>query len=287
MRVASYIKHNGYGLSVISKLKETKVKKNLYYEMKEKVIEEEIVNGQLVRKKKMVKAYGLDSGKRVRNEVLIEILKERVALHKDKFISPTIHKEMTGLIIKKNGNMDHSELTHDDQIFSYLLALYVWYEGKHLRDYWGIEKGSIKTDEDIDDVVDLETSNKKTMSDISKAMKNVNVNTDNKEIMKMEYDLNQLNKAKGMLFSEFAAFVKKREDEHLREMLTNKVYREAYARNYGVHPDTVDINVGLEEETINDTLVKIPDSVFLDFDKEEKDRDPLKSVYDDNGNMFY
>ena len=84
---------------------------------------------------------------------LIEILKERVRYHKDKFISPSIYEEMRGLEVKKNGKVEHSDLTHDDQIFSYLMALYVWYEGKNLREVFGIEKSGIKTEEDVDDIM--------------------------------------------------------------------------------------------------------------------------------------
>ena len=40
------MKHNGFGAAVIGKLKETKVKQNLYYEMKEKVVEEQTYHGR-------------------------------------------------------------------------------------------------------------------------------------------------------------------------------------------------------------------------------------------------
>ena len=118
-------RNGGYGLSVIGKLKETKVKRNLYYEVKEKVVEETIEGNKLVRSKKITKVYGLQSTNEVRNE-LIELLKERMNLHKDKFISPTIYNELRGLEVKKNGKVEHSALGHDDQIFSYLMAIYVW-----------------------------------------------------------------------------------------------------------------------------------------------------------------
>ena len=149
--VATKYKDNGFGLSVIGKLKETKVKKNLYFEYKDRVLEETTDGIRIIRKKRKTKVYGLYSNNDVRDN-LIEILKERVRYHKDKFISPSIYEEMRGLEVKKNGKVEHSDLTHDDQIFSYLMALYVWYEGKNLREVFGIEKSGIKTEEDVDDI---------------------------------------------------------------------------------------------------------------------------------------
>ena len=124
---------NGFGLAVISKLKETKVKRNLYYEIKDKVLEEVVdsAKGQIIRKTRKTKVYGLHTTKEVR-DTLIELLTERVRHHKDKFISPTLYQELRGLEVKKSGKVEHSDLTHDDNLFSYLMALYVWYEGKTL-----------------------------------------------------------------------------------------------------------------------------------------------------------
>jgi len=101
------------------------------------------------RNTKRVKVYGVDSTPAVRAR-LIEILYERVRYHKDKFIAPIIHQEMQGMQTKKSGKVEHSDKTHDDQVFSYLMALYVWYEGKNLMENYHIQKGTIKTDEDLE-----------------------------------------------------------------------------------------------------------------------------------------
>ena len=101
------------------------------------------------RNTKRVKVYGIDSTPAVRAR-LIEILYERVRYHKDKFIAPIIHQEMQGMQTKKSGKVEHSDKTHDDQVFSYLMALYVWYEGKNLMENYHIQKGTIKTDEDLE-----------------------------------------------------------------------------------------------------------------------------------------
>ena len=271
---------NGYGKSVISKLKETKVKRNLYYEMKERIVEEELNEGKLVRRKKIVKVFGLDSSQRIRNEVLIELLKERVSLHKDKFISPTLHKEMSGLIVKKNGNIDHSDLTHDDQIFSYLLALYVWYEGKNIRETWGIEKAGIKTDEDIDDVIELDTSPNTSKTDISKDLKLTNAETNGEEI-KMLYDMTEMVKAKGVMFNEYHEMIKKQENEYLANLLQNDDVRAAYARNYGVDPSAINPNTIAGDADVNPNMRKIPNSMFFDTEDGEQE----ESIFDPDNTL--
>jgi hypothetical protein len=87
---------------------------------------------------------------------MIELLFTRVQYHKDKFVAQILHDEMAGLTYKtSNGytRVDHSVNTHDDQIFSYLMAIYVWYDCPQLTDRFGIHRGEIKTDEDIDERV--------------------------------------------------------------------------------------------------------------------------------------
>ena len=46
-------------------------------------------------------------------------------MHKDKFIAPILHHEMESMEVKKNGKVEHSQNSHDDQVFSYLMALVV------------------------------------------------------------------------------------------------------------------------------------------------------------------
>ena len=56
---------------------ETKLKSNLYYEIKDRVIEETNDGLRIVRKKKKTKVFGIDNT-HDRRELLIEILKERM-----------------------------------------------------------------------------------------------------------------------------------------------------------------------------------------------------------------
>ena len=260
--VASISKDNGYGLSVIGKLLETQVKKNLYYEIKDRVLEETTDGNRIIRNKRKTKVYGLTSTNNVR-DLLIEILRERVTYHKDKFISPSIYQEMRGLEVKRNGKVEHSALTHDDQIFSYLVALYVWYEGKNLKDLFGIEKSSIKTEDDIDEVLDMSVD--EHMTDITQEIEYINRPDDDRGST-VQSQMGEMQKAMNTLFGEYMMKQRKQENAILREMLQNPVVREAYARKYKINPDDVSIDDEYSTASNNSNL---PNSIFLDFNKDE------------------
>lgn len=147
--VTFIIKLTGFGTSVIQRLVKTSVKKNLYWEIKDKVIEESYNGVRVQKQNRKVKVYGLDSTKSVRAR-LVEILMERAMYHKDKFVAPILLEEMRAMQVKKNGKVEHSDRSHDDQVFSYLMALYVWYDGHDLIENFGIRKTTIKTDTDED-----------------------------------------------------------------------------------------------------------------------------------------
>ena len=207
-RVASIIKLIGFGVSVIQRLCKTSVKKNLYWEIKDKVIEETMNGVRIDKTKKRVKVYGVDSTKDVRAR-LIEILMERVMYHKDKFVAPILHNEMKSMQIKKNGKVEHSDNSHDDQVFSYLMALYVWYDGKNLMENFHIRKGTIKTDVDIDieeseledalekkEKVDFRSAEFESNEDIAKDLKWVENDSKNVKTPKDVVEKEQLDKLK-------------------------------------------------------------------------------------------
>ena len=262
----------GYGLAVIGKLKETKIKRNLYYEVKEKVVEETTIGNRIIKSKKVTRVYGLQSSLEVRNG-LIELLRERMNYHKDKFISPTIYNELRGLEVTKSGRLDHSVNGHDDQIFSYLMAIYVWYCGKNLRENFGIEKGAIKTEEDVDEVLELDSASE--VSNISKQLADVNTNADDDSaILKMQ--LAQMQKAQGVMYADFINKQRVKEEQMLSNMLRNPEARKAYARKYQIPEDAVSLEDGT---TFDDTTIqKLPDSLFLDFNKDE-DEMSQDSIY--------
>lgn len=252
-------RNGGFGASVLAKLVTSGIKRNLYYEIKDKIIEEQNTGLKVIKKTQKTKIYGLDSTKSVR-ELLIGILRERMENHKDKFVSEEIYKELLGMEVKRSGKVEHSSNTHDDLVFAYLMALYVWYEGKNLKERFNLDKCTIKTDEDVDEAIDgLDEILKE---DITETL--IQQDNEDNPIGHMD-DLAAAQKAKGMLYREWASTQMEKDKESLEKLLSNKVAREAYARQYNIPIDELNSYTGRG----------IPLDVFLDFyrDGTEKDED--------------
>ena len=282
-RVASIIKLIGFGVSVIQRLCKTSVKKNLYWEIKDKVIEETMNGVRIDKTKKRVKVYGVDSTKDVRAR-LIEILMERVMYHKDKFVAPILHNEMKSMQIKKNGKVEHSDNSHDDQVFSYLMALYVWYDGKNLMENFHIRKGTIKTDVDIDieeseledalekkEKVDFRSAEFESNEDIARDLKWVENDSKNfkttKDVLEKQY-LDKLKNRNSIISS--------------NRNIKNQEYN---------NDDPVSISYSYTN-SVDETFTEIPDS-FFDMDDgvidEDQSGDPNSrhSVLQRNLASFY
>lgn len=265
-RVASIIKQNGFGASVIQRLVKTDIKKNLYYEIKEKVVEESFNGYRVNKNKQRVRVFGLDSTRDVRAR-LIEILYDRVAYHKDKFVAKILLDEMGSMEVKPSGKVEHSNTTHDDQVFSYLMALYVWYDGKNVMENFNIQKNIIKTDED-EEIVDGELENDISMERVPLE----EVHMDEQESDELSEQLDYIAEASkfklGYMFNNEVYMKEQRDLEVL--LATNKVARQAYNEKY---------NVNESERGVVKTVM-LPDSIFLD------DEQILMSGKVDNGNLF-
>ena len=77
--------------------------------------------------------------------------------------------------------------------------------------------------------------------------------------------LAQMNKAKNLLFSEFMENQHRSEKERLEMMLQNQNVKEAYARHYNMDVNSVGVD---KDHQYMGHLTRIPDSMFLDFDKD-------------------
>ena len=258
--------NGGFGRSVVQRLVKTNVKKNLYFEIKEKVIEEVITGHMVGKRNALVKVYGLNSNKEVRAR-LIELLYDRVNYHKDKFIAPILYEEMLGMQVKRNGKVEHSDNTHDDQVFSYLMAMYVWYDGKNVMENWNIMKNTIKTDED-EEIVD---------GDIERDSKGETVNVDvyeyidDDDIQSQIQYLNDRSKT-GILYQDYEKEIRDREDEQVRYMMgTDPTFRKAIHNAYH-EPDN---------ENGMRTMVLLPNEIFGDEDDMEMQR-----MQELHGNLF-
>ena len=260
--VVNIERNGGFGASVLAKLLTTSIKKNLFYTIKDRVVEERIDGAHIVKKTQKTKVYGSDSTHAER-DALMEILRERVSYHKDKVISKTIYDELCGLEVKKNGRIEHSANTHDDQVFSWLWALYVWYNGSDVLNNWGIQKRVLRTDADLEEAV-LEINDPK--SDIL-----TDVNLDDQQYEMVDQQMQMLNNAPGkLMYREWMKKVQEEDDRALQKILSTKQGREAYERKY--HTKLEDLGFAINQipmdvfTSFNDGMLNDPDSMISNVD---------------------
>ena len=260
--VVNIERNGGFGATVIAKLLTTSIKRNLFFTIKDKVIEERIGGGQSMVRKQKTKVFGSDSTHEER-EKLMDILRNRVDFHKDKIVSKTIYDELCGLEVKKNGRIEHSSNTHDDQIFSWLWALYIIYEGGELMRTWGIERHEIKTDAELDEAV-YDFDKPGTTIDLDFGVTSL----DTQEMI--DQQMQQLNQAPGkMLYQEWVKKEVENDKKALEKLLRDPEARKAYAQQMHLSPSEL-------EPT---GLTTIPDEVFLSVDPTDINQGP------DQGNL--
>lgn len=250
-RVASKFKHNGYGSSVISRLIKAGLKKNLYYEIKDVTVEERQDGVHAYKQKIRTKVYGLNSTRDVRKQ-LIDILIDRVENHKDKIISPIIYNELLGMEIKRNGKVEHSDSTHDDQVFSMLMALWVWYEGINLGERYGIKKSSIRTDDDIDEPVDWFNDDTVDIVD--------SFNTKEELDLNIEADINAAIKAGGVQMNDFIEKQRMKERQQYEALINTPLGERAYRTKFNIPKDQP-----LNKYINTNGQFDLPDSIFTGF----------------------
>lgn len=259
--VVNVERNGGFGASVLAKLVKSPIKKNLFWTIKDKIIEERVMGAKIQRRTQKTKVYGSDSTKAER-ENLMEILRDRVEYHKDKIISPLIYEELCGLEVKKSGKIEHSDLTHDDQIFSWLWALYMYYNGNELMENWGITRRVLKTDQDLEEAV-------------------YDVRSPTQEIVQeMEFDededvqdqLSAMNGANGMLYNEWVQREFEKDQESMNRLLSTKLGRMAYN-------STFNVDTSVESES---AFTNLPDSVFNNaiIDEEGQEKYDPYNIYD-------
>lgn len=268
--------NGGFGGAVIAQLKNTSIAKNLYWETKEKVIEEAFDNyGRPVRRKQKVRSWGLTETKDTR-DMMIELLRERMELHKDKFVSPTIYDELSKMVVKRNGKVEHSDTSHDDLVFSYLTALYVWYYGKDLRDRYGFIKTAIRTEDCNEELLGIPEEEKRYTTITEEMISDGDPNT---ETVKQEVkrQLAEMTKGMGIEFAKFLSEQRAKEDEYFKGMMQNKVARQAYSEYTNSIPEDV------ERTFSSPGMSKLPDSLFMNTGMTPEEQ--MRMEYEKNFNL--
>lgn len=229
--------NGGFGLSLIGLLlRYGDMNHNLYWELREKVIEQNVRGAHRVMAKTKKRSYGFINTKDSRN-LLMDILRWRVREHKKDFLSKDIYNELCGMEIKKSGKIEHSDATHDDVTFSYLMAMYVWKEGKNLSN-WRIDKHEIKNDEDFTDE-DLNMPNLVNVFKKYPGLNRVSVEDGKDGVSKVFNQLNGMKKSMGMTFSEWEKSQYAEDDRALDSILMTKPGKEAYAKKVNMNPEDI------------------------------------------------
>lgn len=261
-------RNGGYGSTVVAKLKKMGLQRNLYYEIKDVVVEERQDGVHAYKQKIRTKVYGLTSTKAIR-QLLIDILLERVENHKDKIISPIIYNELLGMEVKRNGKVEHSASTHDDQVFSMLMALYMWYEGTNMAERFGLKKTVIKTDDEIDEQIDY--YNDDSIEIVDSFNQEDELNED------IEKDLNNAIKAGGIQMQDFLEQRRAEEQAKFNALIMSPIGERAYRQKYNI-PDNIPIT-----NYIGDTNeFNVPDSVLLGFYNDKTDTMYFDQPYNRN-----
>lgn len=218
------IERNGVGTGTLAKLMNSKIRNNLYYEIKERVIEERPDGFRTRKKKQMTKVYGVDNTKEVR-EQLMDLLTDRVKDHYDKFVSPILLEELKNLEIKKTGRIDHSINSHDDSVFSFLYSIYPIYYGKNVRENWHISIPTLRTADDEAQEI-FQDFNATEMVGIVKDIENL----DNDEMITEQ--LQKMDKSK--LYHQFAEQQRLENEAAMAQILSTRLGKEAYARQFNI-----------------------------------------------------
>ena len=266
--VVNIERNGGFGASVIARLLQTSIRKNLFYTIKDKVIEERVIGAAIHKRTQKTKVYGSDSTKAER-ETLMEILRDRVDYHKDKIISPIIYEELCGLEVKKDGKIEHSSNTHDDQVFSWLWALYVYYQGGDLMQNWGITKHILRTDADLEEAtLDIREDQQNVSQDIELS--------DNEDI---QSQLDALNSAPGKrAYEDFIKEELAKDDAALDKILSDKNIRKNLSSAYQIMAN--------EYNDKDSNIETIPTDVFMNFNKDPNQQEEY-SVLQGNLAKFF
>lgn len=134
---------NNRGHELLQMLEETKYKFQVWYDQdKLGSLEVERYNKYGVQQRDAMirKAAGFSTTSKTR-PMLFNILNNFIEERIDDLYSKYINEEISQLVRKANGRIEHGDGQHDDTLFSYLIGLCVYYNATNLEDY-GIIRGA-------------------------------------------------------------------------------------------------------------------------------------------------
>lgn len=172
------IERNNVGEAIMDGLRQTEVRANLYFDNSKEFIgidDKLDPQGFLKREAQMRKLYGVWTGPKSRG-IMMALLESHMKEFKDKFITENIINDILSLVRKKTGKIEHAQGFHDDSLFSYLMALYVYYHGRNLHRF-GFVRGEIPDEEKRNKGLSYEEIYEEMPSDMQEWFENFSVKT--------------------------------------------------------------------------------------------------------------
>jgi hypothetical protein len=147
---------NNMGIALIQDLLKTPVARNMYYEIKEKVVEEEDQNSNFKigkmgdhrkkndKKKKQTRIYGINTTPKSREYMYKEILNTIVTEKPELVNNLNFYNEIRTLVRDKKGKIQADAGFHDDVVMSYLIGMYAMLYGNTRKKFFvTIQKSEI------------------------------------------------------------------------------------------------------------------------------------------------
>ena len=140
------IERNSVGSGIIAHLVESKIGGNIYYDRDKDLLEQQMKNASTITsilktKAEMKKYHGVFTGPKSRQDMMT-ILANHVKNRKETFVMKFLIEDLCALIKKTSGRIEAKPGSHDDNVMSYLIALYVFYHGDNLASF-GVYKDEI------------------------------------------------------------------------------------------------------------------------------------------------
>lgn len=150
------IERNSYGKDLIDFLLRTPIANRLYYEIKKTKAEKKVVDVKHQHfETRQTRVYGVNTDTATRPQ-MIDLLRHIVNDEYDKLNSKRIVDDIAGLERKK-GKIEHGDITHDDNLFSYLVLRWVYAYGRNLSHFF-IHKRKFTRSVDGEQVEEMGTS---------------------------------------------------------------------------------------------------------------------------------
>ncbi|MDD3172132.1 MAG: hypothetical protein PHF63_00435 [Herbinix sp.] len=185
------IERNANGEGVLDLLRSSPIAHNLYWDNSKSVgdnIDLKMENGFIKQQAAMRKLYGVWTGTSTR-PLMIDLLFSYVHDYKDLIIGNNIIEDINALV-KKNDKVQAATGEHDDAVMSYLMCLYVYYNGNNLSRF-GFVRGEIPDEADQNKGLTYDEVINYLPEETREVFKEVSNQSDSDYIAKIQEEINR------------------------------------------------------------------------------------------------